>query len=269
MFMRRHSLVTYAVWAVLVIASLAAFVLRDYMIGAVGLATLALTMAPAYMAERLHLRIPVYFYTGIVLFLFGTIFLGEAYKFYDRFWWWDMALHGASAIGFGIVGCVLTLLMFEGDRYAAPPYAVAGISFSFAVTIGVVWEIFEFAMDQTFGTNMQKSGLMDTMGDLIVDCVGAGVGAAMGYAFLRWRMRAGPMGVIAEFMLRNRRFFRRGSEQLVQDERGETDDDREGRASKLRQQIRALEAELSECEIRVEKAEEKGEKAGGNEATPA
>ncbi|MBV7409498.1 hypothetical protein [Maritimibacter sp. DP1N21-5] len=248
MFLRRHSFITYAVWIVLLLASIAAFALRDFMIGAVGLATIALSMAPAYMAERFDLRIPVYFYTGIVLFLFGTIFLGEAYAFYDRFWWWDLALHGASAVGFGIVGCVLTLLMFEGDRYAAPPYAVAGISFSFAVTIGVIWEIFEFGMDQTFGTNMQKSGLMDTMGDLIVDCLGAGVGAATGYAFLRWRMRAGPMGVIAEFILRNRRWFRRGSAQLAREARHDATVVQDDRAARIRAQIAALEAELDACE---------------------
>ncbi|MEC7760986.1 MAG: hypothetical protein VX874_03610 [Pseudomonadota bacterium] len=217
--LRNHSIVTYAVWAILVVSSVAAFILGDLMIGVVGLATLALSMAPAFMAERFHLKIPVYFYAGIVLFLFGTVFLGEAYDFYERFWWWDLALHTASAMGFGIVGVVLTLLMFEGDRYAAPPYAVAGIAFSFAVTIGAMWEIFEFGMDQLFGMNMQKSGLVDTMTDLMVDCVGAALGAASGYAYLKFRARSGPSGIINEFVTRNRRFFRKAASEVVEPEK--------------------------------------------------
>ncbi|WP_292020556.1 hypothetical protein [Maritimibacter sp. UBA3975] len=210
--LRNQSIITYAVWIVLVVASLGAFALGDLMIGTVGMATLALTVAPAVMAERFHLRIPIYFYAGVVLFLFGTVFLGEAFDFYERFWWWDIALHGTSAVGFGVVGVVLTLLMFEGNRYDAPAYAVAGIAFAFAVTIGTMWEIFEFGMDQIFGLNMQKSGLMDTMTDLIVDCVGAALGAASGYAFLRGRSRYGLSGMIAEFINRNRRYYRRASE---------------------------------------------------------
>ncbi|EAQ13673.1 hypothetical protein BD830_103547 [Maritimibacter alkaliphilus HTCC2654] len=224
--LRGHSFITYTVWAILIVASVAAFVLGDLMIGAVGLATLALSFAPAFMAERWHLKIPVYFYSGIVLFLFGTVFLGEAFNFYERFWWWDLFLHGTSAMGFGIVGVVLTLLMFEGDQYAAPPYAVAGISFSFAVTIGAVWEIFEFGMDQLFGMNMQKSGLVDTMTDLMVDCFGAGLAAMSGYAFLKFRSRYGLSAIISEFILRNRRFFRRAAREIETDGKAETHLDR-------------------------------------------
>jgi hypothetical protein len=224
--LRNHSFVTYTVWAVLIVSSVTAFILGDLMIGFVGLATLALSVAPAVMAERWHLKIPVYFYTGIVLFLFGTVFLGEAFDFYERFWWWDLFLHGISAMGFGIVGVVLTLLMFEGDRYAAPPYAVAGIAFSFAVTIGAMWEIFEFGMDQIFGMKMQKSGLVDTMTDLMVDCFGAALGALSGYAFLRFRSRYGLSAIISEFILRNRRFFRRAAHDIETEGKVETHLDR-------------------------------------------
>lgn len=224
MFLRQQSVVTYVVWAVLVLAIVVALSVRDWSIAFVGAATLALTMVPAAMADFFHLRIPIGFYAAIVLFLFGTVFLGEAYDFYERFWWWDIVLHGASALGFGIIGVVLALVMFEGEQYAAPPLAIAVIAFGFAVTIGVIWEVFEFAMDQVFGLNMQKSGLMDTMSDLIVNSIGALLGAASGYAFLRGRARRGLSGVIAEFLMRNERFFRHTRSELFPD----TDDDPEG-----------------------------------------
>lgn len=209
MFWREQSLVTKAIWSILVVSIVVAIALGDFMIAFVGAATLALTIAPLLMAQRFHLKIPIYFYAYIVFFLFGTIFLGEAFDFYNRFWWWDVVLHGSSAVGFGIVGVVFTLLMFEGDRYAAPPYAVAIIAFAIGLSIGALWEIFEFLVDQSLGTNMQKSGLVDTMTDLMVDTLGAALGAASGFAYLKGRARRGLPGVIAEFVTRNTRLIQR------------------------------------------------------------
>jgi uncharacterized membrane protein YjdF len=71
------------------------------------------------------------------------------------------------------------------------PGFVAFFAFLFAVGIGALWEIFEFSMDKTFGTNMQKpmlgdpSGLTDTMWDLIVASVGALVISVFGYVYLK------------------------------------------------------------------------------------
>jgi hypothetical protein len=85
---------------------------------------------------------------------------------------------------------------------------VALFAFMFALGLGALWEIFEFAMDSIFGLNMQKSGLVDTMWDLIVDTVGALIIALLGFSYLskarnvsfleRW---------IARFIQDNRRFF--------------------------------------------------------------
>ena len=112
-------------------------------------------------------------------------------------------------MGFGLIGFIFVFILFEGDKYAAPHWALALIAFCIAITIGTLWEVFEFAMDQVFGMNMQKSGLIDTMWDLIVDIIGAGVGAASGYGYLKGRSRHGLPGMISEFVAKNRRLFRR------------------------------------------------------------
>ncbi|MGB3314193.1 MAG: hypothetical protein WBB85_07255, partial [Albidovulum sp.] len=125
------------------------------------------------------------------------------------FWWWDLALHGGSAIAFGLVGFLFVFMLFEGDRYAAPAWAVAFASFCFALSIGTLWEIFEFAMDQAFGLNMQKSGLPDTMGDLIVNTFGAGIGALAGFFYLKRLELGGLTGLLQEFVQKNRQFFRK------------------------------------------------------------
>ena len=50
---------------------------------------------------------------------------------------------------------------------------MALFSFCFAITMGTIWEIYEFGLDQVFGLYMQRSGIVDTMTDLMVDTVGA------------------------------------------------------------------------------------------------
>ena len=174
----------------------------------VAVSALALTVLPQLLASRVNLRLPNGFLAAIAAFVLATIYLGEMHDFYNRFWWWDLALHGTSAMGFGILGFLLILMLFEGDRYAAPPWAIGLLSFCAAMAVGVLWEIFEYAMDQLFGFNMQKSGLHDTMGDFIVNAFGATLAGLAGAAYLKGR--ALGLGFTFEaFITANRSRFRK------------------------------------------------------------
>lgn len=174
----------------------------------VTLAALALTLLPGLLASRVGLRFPPSFLAAIALFVLATLYLGEVYDFYNRFWWWDLVLHFGSAMGFGILGFLLVFMLFQGDRYAAPPWALGVLSFCLAMTVGVVWELFEFAMDTLFGFNMMKSGLPDTMGDFIVNTLGAALAAVAGVIYLLGR--AGRLGAPFDlFIETNRARFRK------------------------------------------------------------
>ena len=171
-------------------------------------AALVLTVLPDKLASRVGLRLPPSFLAAIALFVMATLYLGEVYDFYNRFWWWDLALHFGSAMGFGILGFLLVFMMFQGDRYAAPPWAMGVLSFCLAMTVGVLWEVFEYAMDTLFGFNMQKSGLPDTMGDFIVNTLGAALAAGAGVIYLLGR--AGRLGAPFDlFIETNRARFRK------------------------------------------------------------
>lgn len=210
MILRGQSTIVYTVWAILIVAAVAALVVQRWSMSFVALATLGASMLPALLAQRYRIRLPLAFLSFVVLFIFATLFLGEAFDFYDRYWWWDIALHATSAMGFGLVGFIFIFILFEGDRYAAPAWAVAFFSWCFAVAIGTAWEIFEFVIDSLFSTNMLKSGLPDTMGDLIVDMAGAGFGAVSGYLYLFGQERGGLLAwLIADFVRLNRRLFKR------------------------------------------------------------
>ncbi|WP_299591910.1 hypothetical protein [uncultured Tateyamaria sp.] len=176
--------------------------------------TLGLSIAPVFLASRYSISVPVPFLLAATLFIGGSIIMGEAFGFYERVWWWDLALHGSSAIGFGLIGFLFIFMLFEGDRFAAPPVAIAFLSFCLAVTVGSIWEIFEYAMDSIFGLNMQKSGLDDTMGDLIVNGLGAIIGAVSGYFYLSGREKRLFAPFIGQFVDANRRLYRRTKEKL-------------------------------------------------------
>ena len=201
--------IVLAIWSALLVLAIGAVMFGRWPLSFVAGATLALSMAPVILARRFQIVLPVALVLAIIGFVFASIFLGEAFEFYERFWWWDMVLHGSSAIGFGLMGFLLTLMMFEGDTFAAPHWALALIAFCIAMTVGSVWEIFEFLMDRIFGMTMQKSGLMDTMGDLMINAVGGLIASVSGYVFLKGR-RAGPLRrLIRQFIILNRKFYRR------------------------------------------------------------
>ncbi|MFK7937770.1 MAG: hypothetical protein AB8B82_00205 [Roseovarius sp.] len=197
------------IWIALAIVTLEALIFGPWSLAFVAFATLVLSLAPVLVARWADVIVPPSFIAAIVLFVGGTVFLGEVYNFYERYWWWDTMMHGGSAIGFGLIGFILVFMMFQGDRFAAPPLAMAFFAFCFALSIGTMWEVFEFVMDQSFGLNMQKSGLTDTMGDLIVDAVGALIGAGAGYGYLKGRAHGGLSSLLDEFVRKNPRLFQR------------------------------------------------------------
>ncbi len=151
---------------------------------------MALTLAPVVL--RLPVEIPSEIQIVAVLFVFATLFLGEVRHYYERFWWWDVVLHTTSGLLLGLLGFMFVYMLNE-DRHVdlhMRPSFVALFAFFFALGIGALWEIFEFALDRFFGTNMQPptsgdpSGLTDTIHDLIVDTVGAAVVSIAGWRYL-------------------------------------------------------------------------------------
>lgn len=207
--LKNQSLFVKAVWSLLVLSAATAAFERQLALSFVALATLGLSLAPIFLARWLEVTLPLGFVVATTVFVVASIFFGEAFDFYERFWWWDIALHASYAIGFGLLGFLFVLMMFDGDRFAAPSWAICFLAFAIAVAIGAMWEIFEFAMDLWLGLNMQKSGLTDTMTDLIVDVIGAAVASWIGYIYLRTNNRSFWTKPVERFVALNRRLFRR------------------------------------------------------------
>lgn len=161
--------------------------------------------------RHIGFRVPAELQLAAILFAFGTLFLGEVRDYYERFWWWDLSIHFTSGLLLGLFGFMVVYIMNENravDLHMRPSF-IAFFAFAFAVAVGAGWEVFEFAVDRTFGTNMQKprwgddSGLTDTMMDLIVDIAGAALVSVFG-----WRhVKAGPNSWLRRMVTRNPQLF--------------------------------------------------------------
>lgn len=182
-----HKALTLTLQATLLVgAVLSAFQAR-WLTAAVTTTIIVVTLLPLVLGRRFDVRIPPEFEFLTVIFVYASLFLGEVHGYYIRYWWWDAVLHTGSGFLLGILGFLLVYVLNQRpdvDMHMRPRF-VALFAFMFSVGMGALWEIFEFAMDQMFGMNMQKSGLVDTMWDLIVDCMGAAVIALLGWMYLR------------------------------------------------------------------------------------
>lgn len=154
---------------------------------------------PSFLTRRFRFELPAVLYIMYILFLYGAIFLGEVRSFYYTVPHWDVFLHAFSSLMAGSFGFMVVALLNRNERVPIhlSPFFVALFAFCFAVTIGAVWEIYEFSFDGLLGLNMQKfmtgdgevlagrAALTDTMKDIIVDCLGALTASAAGYISLK------------------------------------------------------------------------------------
>lgn len=156
---------------------------------------------PSIISKKWKISIPSTMYMIYIIFLYAAIFLGEVRDFYYRIPHWDTILHTFSGAALGALGFSVVSLLNKQEKLNVnlSPFFVALFSFCFAITMGVIWEIYEFSFDGLLHLNMQKfalengfnlvgrAALCDTMKDLIVDSIGALTTSILGYISLKYK----------------------------------------------------------------------------------
>lgn len=172
---------------------------------------LLLTFLPALIERNFELALPVELEIVVLIFIYATLFLGEMHGYYTRYWWWDVVLHASSAIVFGLIGFVIVYILSYAPtvELKMSPNFIALFSFVFALALGAMWEIVEFFLDIAFGWNMQRSGLVDTMWDLIVDMTGAMIAGLAGYFYVKYGDVLIFGKPIKRFVKENPKFFKK------------------------------------------------------------
>ena len=133
--------------------------------------TLILLLLPSAMERSLHIDLPDTLEIVILLFIYAAEILGEIQAFYITFPYWDTMLHTMNGFLCAAIGFALVDLLNRNERVSLhlSPFFMAVVAFCFSMTVGVVWEFFEFFMDHVFLMDMQKDTILNTISTVDLD----------------------------------------------------------------------------------------------------
>lgn len=171
---RQHPLLfaTYVVLRALVLVVLVLEAVKGdyYNVFLCGL-TLVLFMIPTFVEHRLHIDVPNTLEIIILLFIFSAEILGEIQEYYLMFPFWDTMLHTINGFLMAAIGIAMVDILNRSRKFKVrlSPAFVALVAFCFSMTVGVMWEFFEFAMDHFLHFDMQKDTILNAFSTVNLD----------------------------------------------------------------------------------------------------
>lgn len=138
------------------------------------LLTLVLFLLPTVFERALMIDLPNTMEVIILLFIFAAEILGEIQSFYTTFLGWDTLLHTMNGFLCAAIGFALVDMLNRAERVSLSlsPVFMSIVAFCFSMTIGVLWEFFECAMDQMFLLDMQKDAVIHAISSVMLDPAG-------------------------------------------------------------------------------------------------
>ena len=166
--LREHksSFIVFYILRALVIVSLVRQIILDNYEGAFFcILTIVLLYVPSWVQVRLRIELPPPLEITILCFIFAAEILGEVNAFYVNVPHWDTMLHTINGFLAAAVGFSLVLLLNDNEKltFDLSPFFLAMVAFCFSMTIGVLWEFFEFGMDWFFHTDMQRDTVINAI----------------------------------------------------------------------------------------------------------
>ncbi len=136
--------------------------------------TLVLFLLPTVFERALMIDLPNTLEIIIMLFIFAAEILGEISSFYTTFKHWDTILHTLNGFLCAAIGFALVDMLNRTEKFSLSlsPVFMSIVAFCFSMTIGVLWEFFECAMDQLMFLDMQKDTVIHTISSVMLDPAG-------------------------------------------------------------------------------------------------
>ena len=133
--------------------------------------TLLLFMLPSAFERRLRIDLPDTLEIIILLFIFAAEILGEIQDYYITFPYWDTMLHTTNGFLCAAIGFALVDILNRTERVSLnlSPFYMAVVAFCFSMTVGVLWEFFEFSMDYFLHFDMQKDTILNVISTVNLD----------------------------------------------------------------------------------------------------
>ena len=171
----RRQPVVFAVYLILrliVLATLVSSVIRgEYESAFICLLVLALFMLPFFIQQNFGIELPSTLEIIILLFIFAAEILGELECYFITYPHWDSMLHTTTGFLCAATGFALIDILNRNSRikFELSPIYVALAAFCFSMTVGVLWEFFEFGMDRLFHMDMQKDTVVQSITSVMLD----------------------------------------------------------------------------------------------------
>ena len=139
------------------------------------LLTLVLFTIPSFIERTIKIDVPDTLEVIILLFIFAAEMLGEIGSYYTQYPYWDTMLHTLNGFLCAAIGFSLVDLLNRHERVSLSlsPVYMAIVAFCFSMTVGVLWEFFECAMDQIFMQDMQKDTIVNAISSVMLDPTGS------------------------------------------------------------------------------------------------
>ena len=178
--LREHksSFIAYNIFRALVIIVMIFTIFnRNFESSFLCLLTLLLLTVPSLMQVALKIELPTVLEITLLAFIFAAEILGELCNFYTIFPYWDTVLHTLNGFLMAAIGLSLVQLLNNSDRliFHLSPLFTSIVSFCFSMTIGVLWEFFEFSMDRFFELDMQKDTVVHKISSVMLNPAGENV----------------------------------------------------------------------------------------------
>ena len=172
---KKRTTVELVLMALVLLSVVRQFLLGSYHNMFLGILTLILFMIPELIEKKVGVVIPTGLKSIILIFIFAAEILGEINAFYIKIPIWDTILHTTNGFLMAAIGFALIDLFNRSEKFSLKmsPYFVAFTAFCFSMTVGVVWEFFEFGMDWFFHTDMQKDWILPAISSVKLDPAGA------------------------------------------------------------------------------------------------
>lgn len=168
----RSSFAVYLILRTLVILVLVRqIMMQNYENIFVCLLTLLLLLVPSFVQLTFKVELPIFLEILILVFIYAAEILGEIDNYYFSIPYWDTILHTINGFVCAAVGFSMVSLLNKSEtiQFFVSPLFLAIVSFTFSMTIGVLWEFFEFSMDQLFAMDTQKDTLITSIHSAGVD----------------------------------------------------------------------------------------------------
>ena len=171
-YQNKTTLAVYLVLRGLIIFVLVRAVLRrEYQSVFLCALSLILMVLPSIVSRKLKIVLPSTLEVIILLFIFAAEILGEINSFYVRVPNWDTMLHTINGFLCAAIGFCLVDMLNRNDRFSIKlsPLYLAIVAFCFSITVGVLWEFYEFGVDQLLGQDMQKDTVVHAIHSVNLD----------------------------------------------------------------------------------------------------